>query len=94
MIHVLIERYIARGMLSTYEKNCATALQQTCVVPGYISGETFADQHDENHRFVMCKWRTLNDWENWYRSHERMDLMGMIAPILEKPEKITALKNK
>lgn len=94
MIHVLIERYIAPGMLSTYETNCVNALQQICVVKGYISGETFADKHDENHRYVFCKWRNIHAWETWYRSRERMELMNTINPILERPEKITVLKNR
>lgn len=93
MIHVLIERYIARGMLSTYETNCVTALQQICGVSGYISGETFIDKHDENHRYVLCKWRKIEDWETWYRSRDRMELMNTITPILEHPEKITVLEN-
>src|SRR5690606_21119431 len=94
MIHVLIERHIAEGMLSTYEENSRTALQHTYVVPGFIAGEPFTDTHDPHHRFLLCKWRSAEDWQNWYISQDRQDLMNMIVPILVQPEKITLLQHQ
>lgn len=91
MVHVLIERQIAHGMLSTYEKNSRSALRQTCLKHGFVTGELLIDEQDENHRFLLCKWRKLDDWEQWYRSRERMELMNTINPILASSEKITVL---
>jgi len=93
MIHILIERNIAEGMLSTYEEHSRAALQRTYVVHGFISGETFANTDDIHHRFVLCKWRSQQDWNRWYQSAERMELMNSIVPILTTPEKVLVLEN-
>ncbi len=94
MIHILIERQIADGMLSTYEENSRKALQYTYIVPGFIAGEAFTDTHDTHHRLLLCKWRSLEDWQKWYASEDRQNLMNLIAPILLQPEKITLLQHQ
>ena len=93
MIHVLIERQIAEGMLSTYEMHCKKALQQSYVEHGFISGEVFTDVNDANHQFVFCKWRTEQDWNRWYTSGDRLDIMNHINPILVHPERVSIIKN-
>jgi heme-degrading monooxygenase HmoA len=93
MIQVLIERYIADDMLSTYEENAKHALHRTYVAPGFIAGETLVDINAPNHRFLLCKWRSLRDWRRWYQSDDRQELMNKIAPVLQEPEKITVLEN-
>lgn len=93
MIHVLIERQVANGMISTYEELARKALQQTYMVHGFISGEAFANTDDIHNRFLFCKWRSKNDWNRWIQSPERELLMNTIGPVLEGPEKITLLKN-
>ena len=94
MIHVMIERNIAEGMLSTYEENSRMALQRTYVVPGFIAGEAFTDTHDPHHRFLLCKWRSLEDWQKWNTSEDRQELMNLIAPILLQQEKVTLLQHQ
>lgn len=93
MIHVLIERHIAEGMLSTYEENSRAALQQCMSAAGFISGEAFADTQNSNHRFLLCKWRSVRDWNKWRLSAIRMNLLNSITPILTQPEKVLMLKN-
>ena len=93
MIHVLIERNIAEGMLSTYQAQCQKALQQSHVEPGFISGEVFYDKQDKNHQFVLCKWRTEQDWNRWKNSSQRLEIMNAIAPVLVQPERISVLEH-
>ncbi|MFT5085156.1 MAG: heme-degrading monooxygenase HmoA [Lentisphaeria bacterium] len=93
MIHVLIERHIAEGLASTYDDLSRSALQSTYVVHGFIAGETFANTGDIHHRFVLCKWRTHQDWNRWYKSPERTEIMNKIAPVLAAPDKILVLEN-
>ncbi len=93
MIHVLIERQIADGQLSTYELHCKKALQQSYVEHGFIAGEVFFDIKDKHHQFVFCKWRTEQDWNRWYQSDERLEIMNAISPILVQPERISILSN-
>ncbi|MFL0799964.1 MAG: antibiotic biosynthesis monooxygenase [Agarilytica sp.] len=93
MIHVLIERRIAEDMLSTYEDASKKIIQNAYFLRGFISAENFANTDDIHHRFMICKWRSQKDWNCWYHSRERMDLMNGIAPILSEPEKILILEN-
>lgn len=93
MIHVLIERVIADSMLTTYEEISRKTLQNAYISNGFISAESFANTEDIHRRYVMCKWRTQKDWNSWYLSRERMELMNSIAPTLQQPEKISILEN-
>lgn len=92
MIYVLIERRIAEGMASTYDQAARDMLQQTYIVEGFISGEAYEDMQDHNHRFLLCKWRTLRDWQRWLHSEKRAELINRFAPILKEPEKFTLLE--
>ncbi len=93
MIHVMIERHIGEGMVSTYDELSRKALQRTYIVHGFISAEAFVNNNDVHHRFLLCKWRTQQDWNRWAQSPERMELMSRIAPILSTPEKVILLEN-
>lgn len=93
MVHILIERQLHEGQLATYLEQAKIALQRTYVVPGFISGEAFADVYDENHRFLLCKWKTLEDWNRWALCTERKELLSPIHSILVQPEKVSVLEN-
>lgn len=93
MVHVLIERQIADGMISTYEELARKALHRTYIAAGFISGEAFIDATNPNNRFLLCKWRSEQDWRRWSQSYERLELTNKIAPILQEPERVTVLKN-
>ncbi|WP_075185686.1 antibiotic biosynthesis monooxygenase family protein [Teredinibacter haidensis] len=93
MVHILIERHLHEGQLSTYLEQAKVALQRTYVVPGFISGEAFADIQDENHRFLFCKWKSLEDWHRWASSAERKEILSPVHSILKQPEKICVMEN-
>jgi len=93
MIHVLIERQIAPQMISTYEDLARSVFHRTYLAPGFISGEAFTDSLDSNHRFVLCKWRCKQDWDNWCDSIKRRELINKMGPTLEQPEKVTLMEN-
>ncbi|WP_185231564.1 antibiotic biosynthesis monooxygenase family protein [Teredinibacter franksiae] len=93
MVHVLIERSLHEGQLSTYLEQAKIALQKTYVVPGFISGEAFANIQDENHRFLLCKWKSLEDWQRWSTGTERKEVLSAVHAILRQPEKICVLEN-
>ncbi|WP_018277624.1 antibiotic biosynthesis monooxygenase family protein [Teredinibacter turnerae] len=93
MIHVLIERHLHEGQLATYLDQAKRALQHTYAVPGFISGEAFYDLNDENHRLLLCKWKSLESWQRWLQSSERLEILSAVHAILTQPEKITLLDN-
>lgn len=93
MIHVLIERLIAQDMTETYEFAARSTLQQAFQAPGFIRGETFSDIENPMRRFVLCKFRTIRDWQTWAESNARKEMMNHINPTLAEPEKVTLLEN-
>jgi len=60
---------------------------------GFISGETFRDVSNTDHHFVLSKWRSLGDWQRWYQSSTRREMMNKLNPLLDCQEKITLLEN-
>lgn len=91
MIHVLIERQVAEGMLANYQALLKTILQQSFVTQGYLSGEAFHDINDEHNHYVWCKWRSVQDWQHWQHSEARRSIVQSMQALLVREEKITLL---
>lgn len=92
MIRVIIERIIAETLEANYEDTAMEILQKSVRAPGFISGESMQDLRNPRHRFVLCKWRSEADWQNWHDSEERKALMDKLNLMLEHEEKITLLE--
>ncbi len=92
MIRVLIERHIAETLEEPYEAGSRRVLQAAVAAPGFISGETLVDTQDPNHRLTLANWRSVADWDRWYRSENRKELMTAIIPMMDQDEKITILE--
>lgn len=92
MIRVLIERHIAESLESAYEERSRKVLQRAVAAPGFISGETLVDKNDPNHRITLANWRSETDWNRWYLSEDRRNLMTELIPMMDKDEAITVLE--
>lgn len=92
MIRVLIERHIAESLETAYEQQSRKVLQHSVAQPGFISGETLVDRHDRNHRITLSNWRSEADWNRWYKSRERRELMAPLIPMMDKEEAVTVLE--
>lgn len=93
MIRVIIERHIADDLTEHYEEAARNTLQQAMSAHGFISGEALYDTTNPSHRYVIVTYRTIQDWQRWYRSSERQEMMAAIHPMLETEEKITILEH-
>jgi heme-degrading monooxygenase HmoA len=93
MISVLIERNIAMDMASTYEAMAKNTLHHAYQATGFINGETFTDINNPLRRFVLSKWRSVQDWHNWAHSEARKNQMNEINLLLQEQEKISILEN-
>lgn len=92
MIKIMIERHIAPSLEVPYEE-CARSVLQTAVkARGFISGETYRDRDDPNHRFLISNWRSEADWRHWESSRERRQMMEALYPMMDREEKITTLE--
>jgi len=92
MIKVIIERQVAEGLESHYEKAISELLSAMTSAPGYISGESLIDAKRSNHYVVIAKWTTESAWSQWFHSGDRKRLMNAIAPFLQTDEQFTVLK--
>lgn len=93
MIRVLIERHIADDLAPHYDRLSREILQQAMRVPGFISGEMLHNAQDPNHRLVMATYRSINDWNRWYRSSERRQMLETLGPLLAREEVITVFEH-
>ena len=93
MIKVIIERVIAEGLESHYEKAVGNLLNVMTNAPGYISGESLIDVQAPNHYVVIARWSTENAWVKWFNSENRKHVLLVIAPFLQTDEKCTLLKS-
>ncbi len=93
MIRVLIERNIMDGLEDIYEDGVRSTLQIALQAAGFLAGESMKDSSNPNRRLTLSKWRSIQDWSNWFHSQERTELMYKIEPMLSEPEKITILEH-
>ena len=91
MIRILIQRVIAPGVEPNYDQVIRTVMQSAVAAPGFISGEAMHDIQHPNIRYVLVKMNSQEDWDNWYRSPERIEAANQLAPLLLEPETITLL---
>lgn len=92
MIKIMIERHIAPTLEGPYEERARDVLQTAVKARGFISGETYRDAEDPNHRFLISSWRTAADWYLWEHSRERRQMMEALYPMMDREEKITTLE--
>lgn len=91
MIRVLIERHIAETLEKAYEERSRSVLRQAIGASGFVSGETLVNADDPNHRLTLCNWRSVSDWERWYQSPVRRQLLNELKPMMDQDERITIM---
>lgn len=55
---------------------------------GYISGETLINCKDPSHALVISSWVDFDSFNEWFGSEDRENLVDLLSPYLEAPEKI------
>ncbi len=50
--------------------------------PGYISGQTLKRLDKPGERLVISTWRSIDDWETWFKSSERREIQLEIDSLL------------
>jgi len=51
---------------------------------GYISGETLRRMGNPSEYLVISTWQTVEDWDRWFSSNERIGVQNKIDIILGK----------
>jgi heme-degrading monooxygenase HmoA len=86
MIRVIIQRHLKggkKGDLLPLLRALRTAAMSHA---GYIHGESLVSTEDPSVISVLSTWRSLEDWQAWEKSAQRVKLYKEIEPLLvEKP---------
>ena len=81
-VKILIKRTVpaqkGRELIPLFRHMRSLATQQ----PGYISGETLKKLDESNTFLVISTWQTSEDWEKWYRSPGRKEILEKIDALL------------
>ncbi len=93
MIRIIIERKIKSSQIDEYHGLIRKAKNKASNVPGFLSGELFHVMENNNHVIVMSCWDSLEAWEVWADSEQRLDLLEAMRPLLETDEKVTILES-
>lgn len=83
MIRVIIERKLKRveHISRLLRQIRAAAMAQR----GYVSGETLVGTEDTHAITVISTWRSLEYWQAWEKSDQRVTLDRQIASLLTEP---------
>jgi heme-degrading monooxygenase HmoA len=49
---------------------------------GYVSGETLVNYDDPEENLVISTWKSLENWNQWLRNEQRIDLQSQVDRIL------------
>lgn len=81
-----VKIFIKRHVMQEYELELSTLLKKirsmTLNQPGYISGETLRRLDRDDEVIVISTWRTIEDWNKWYQSEQRMITQNEIDMLL------------
>ena len=50
--------------------------------PGYISGETLKRIDIPDECIVISTWRSIDDWNQWFKHEQRVKIQGEIDTLL------------
>jgi len=83
MIRVIIERKLKKV------EHISRLIRQIRVAAmaqrGYISGETLVGTEDTHAIIVISTWKSLEYWQAWEKSEQRVTLDRQIASLLTEP---------
>ncbi|MBU1712082.1 MAG: antibiotic biosynthesis monooxygenase [Proteobacteria bacterium] len=83
-IKIIIKRTVSEDK----EKYLTPLLKQLRALannqPGYISGETLKRVDNPSDYLVISTWQSVEDWNRWFLSNERIGVQNKIDIILGK----------
>ena len=81
-VKIFIKRNVTEStleeLITLFQKMRGVCLMQ----PGYISGQTLKRLDSPGERLVISTWRSIEDWEDWFKSPERREIQLEIDSLL------------
>ena len=87
-VKVLIKRHFNPEHLEQASKILIRARYEAMKMDGYIASETWRGLHDPSWIIVVSMWQSAEDWNRWYASRKRSELMAELAKIMSEAERI------
>jgi heme-degrading monooxygenase HmoA len=86
MVRVIIQRHLKEGKKGDLLPLLRALRTAAMNHAGYIHGESLVSTEDPSIISVLSTWRSLEDWQVWEKSEQRVKLYREIEPLLvEKP---------
>lgn len=82
MVKVFIKRKVADESLVELVSLLKQLRSLTLNQPGYVSGETLKRMDKDGECMVISTWRSIQDWNDWFKSDERIKIQGEIDRLL------------
>jgi len=83
-VKILIKRHVPAGDHSKLAELLHKMRSLTLKQPGYISGQTLQRVDDPTECIVDSNWRSVEDWNSWFRSPERNAVQAEIDELLSQ----------
>jgi heme-degrading monooxygenase HmoA len=82
-ISVMIQRTFSDGEKSAKLAPLIVTLRSLATIqPGYITGKTFRCMDCPGEYLVISTWNTLEDWNRWLQSEQRIAIQKQIDDLL------------
>jgi len=83
-IKVFIQRNVSDSKIMELTVLLKKLRSLTINQPGYISGETLRRVDKKDECMVISSWRSVEDWNNWFKNEKRIAIQGEIDRLLGK----------
>ena len=84
-VKILIKRKVTDESMPGLEFLLRNLRSLTIHQKGYISGESLISVEEKNLCLVISSWKTLEDWQRWFSSTERLAIQNQIDHLLGEP---------
>lgn len=89
VVKIIIKRRVSKEIEPELRALMIKVRNSAINQPGYISGETLKNLEDPEETLVISTWQTLEHWNKWFKSPERIDLQIKIDKIIKEPSIFT-----
>lgn len=93
MIRVIIEREVKEDCFHDYLDMIRTARNKATNIDGFIAGELLQQKSNQCMAVIISSWETVEAWDEWAESPERLTILKEMRPLLNSDEKVTVLEN-
>jgi len=93
MLRVIIERRIKPESVENYLELIRSARKHANHFDGFIAGELLQEKDNPNLAVIISSWESIESWNNWFSSNERLEIIEQMRPFLEDDERIIILEN-